>query len=344
MSHKQIGFAIVGYGLAAKLHAQALIQLDEAKLIAIVGRNIEKATELAKNFGVEALSLDEALKREDIQAFIVTTPTGNHLEVVKEVAPRGKHLLVEKPLESNLRRTDELIRTCEEAGVILGAVFQHRYDDASLTLKEYKERGVLGRAIMGSAYVKWYRPQEYYDARSWRGRVETSGGGALATQASHSIDLLLWFLGEPKKVCGFMNTLAHTGIEVEDVAVVSIQFNNGALGSIEASTATYPGFPERLELHFEQGSAIVEGGKIVYLDTLSKEIPVIERGQSGLSGASDPAAVDIQPFVRMLRDFVKALREGKNPPVDGREGRKAVELIEAARRSTFEGKVVELPL
>lgn len=344
MSHKRIGFAIVGYGLAAKLHAQALTQLDEAKLIAIVGRNIEKASELAKNFGVEALSLDEALKREDIQAFIVTTPTGSHLEVVKEVAPRGKHLLVEKPLESNLRRTDELIRTCEEAGIILGAVFQHRYDDASLMLKEYKDKGLLGRAVMGSAYVKWYRSQEYYDARSWRGRVETSGGGALAIQASHSIDLLLWFLGEPEKVCGFMNTLAHTGIEVEDTAVVSIQFKNGALGSIEASTATYPGFPERLELHFERGSAIIEGGKIVYLNTLSKEIPVIERGQSGLSGASDPAGVDIQPFVRMLQDFVNALREGKNPPLDGQEGRKAVELIEAVRKSSLKGRVVEFPL
>ena len=344
MSHKQIGFAIVGYGLAAKLHAQALTQLDEAKLIAIVGRNTKKASELAENFGVEALSLDEALRREDIQAFIVATPTGSHLEVVKEIAPRGKHLLVEKPLESNLRRTDELIRTCEEAGVILGAVFQHRYDDASLMLKEYKERGLLGRTVMGSAYVKWYRTQEYYDTRPWRGRVETSGGGALATQASHSIDLLLWFLGEAEKACGFMNTLAHTGIEVEDVAVASIQFKDGALGSIEASTATYPGFPERLEFHFERGSAIIEGGKIIYLNTLSEEIPVIERGQGGLSGASDPAGVDIQPFVRMLQDFVNALREGKNPPLDGREGRKAVELIEAARISALESRVVELPL
>ncbi|MDK2896549.1 MAG: UDP-N-acetyl-2-amino-2-deoxyglucuronate dehydrogenase [Candidatus Atribacteria bacterium] len=344
MSHKRIGFAIVGYGLAAKLHAQALARLDEAELIAMVGRNVEKAKETADSFGVEALSLDEALKREDIQAFIVTTPTGSHLEVVREVAPRGKHLLVEKPLESSLQRTDELIRTCEEAGVILGAVFQHRYDDASLTLREYQERGLLGKGVMGSAYVKWYRPQEYYEARSWRGRVEASGGGALATQASHSIDLLLWFLGEAEKVCGFMNTLAHTGIEVEDVAVASIQFKNGALGSVEASTATYPGFPEKLELHFERGSAIIQGGKIVYLDTLSDEIPHVGQGESGSSGASDPAAVDIQPFVRMLRDFVNALREGKNPSLDGREGRRAVELIEAARKSALEGRVIELPL
>ena len=135
----QIGFAIVGYGLAAKLHAQALTQLDEAKLIAIVGRNTKKASELAENFGVEALSLDEALRREDIQAFIVATPTGSHLEVVKEIAPRGKHLLVEKPLESNLQRTDELTNLME-AGP--WCCFQHRYDDVSM-LKEYKERGLL---------------------------------------------------------------------------------------------------------------------------------------------------------------------------------------------------------
>lgn len=344
MTREKIGFAIVGYGLSASLHARALAQLEEAKLVAVVGRNLKKAAEFAAGFRAEALSLDEALKREDIQVFIVATPPGHHLEVVKTIAPRGKHLLVEKPLESNVQRTDELIRTCEEAGVILGAVFQHRYDDASLKLKEYERRGLLGRPIMGSAYVKWYRPQEYYDARPWRKSVEVSGGGALTIQASHSIDLLLWFLGEPERVCGFMNTLTHTGVEVEDVAVVAIQFRNGALGCIEASTATYPGFPERLELHFERGSAVIEGGKIVSLRTRSEEIPAVERAQGGPSGASDPAAVDIQPFVRMLQDFVSALRRGEHPPLDGREGRKAVELIEAARRSALEGRVVELPL
>jgi predicted dehydrogenase len=344
MGNERVGVAIVGCGLAASLHAQALVQLENARLVAIVGRNLEKASQLASRFGVKALSLEEALKREDIQAFIVTTPTGTHLDVVKEIVPYGKHLLVEKPLESNLERTDELIRVCNEAGVILGAVFQHRYDDASLRLREYMEKGLLGKPVMGSAYVKWYRPQEYYDARSWRKSVEASGGGALAIQASHSIDLLLWFMGEVARVCSFMDTLVHTGIEVEDVAVVSIAFRNGALGSVEASTATYPGFAERLELHFEKGSAIIEGGKIVYLKTSSDEIPDVERGESGLSGASDPAHVDLEPFVRMLRDFVNALREGRNPPLNGREGRKAVELIEAARRSALESRVVELPL
>lgn len=344
MFGEKVGFAIVGYGLAASLHAQALAQLEEAKLVAAVGRDLEKAAEMAGHFGAEALSLDEALRREDIRAFIVTTPTGTHLDVVKEIAPHGKHLLVEKPLESSLQRTDELIRVCDEAEVILGAVFQHRYDDASLKLKEFVEKGLLGKPIMGSAYVKWYRPQDYYDARSWRKSVQASGGGALAIQASHSIDLLLWFMGEPAKVCSFMDTLAHTEVEVEDVAVVSIRFKNGALGSVEASTATYPGFAERLELHFEKGSAVIEGGKITFLKTFSNEVPDIEKGKSGMSGASDPAHVDIEPFVRMLQDFVSALREGRNPPLDGREGRRAVELIEAVRRSALESRVVELPL
>ncbi len=339
---QDIGIAIVGYGVGASLHAKGLKEVKGAKLKAFIGRNLEKAQGLAKEYNVPALSLEEALKRDDIDAFIIATPTGTHLDYVKKIAPYKKHLLVEKPLESNLARTDELIEICEKEGVILGSVFQHRYDDASLQIKEYQDKNLLGKVILGSVYVKWYRSQEYYDGRPWRKNVMDAGGGVLALQASHTMDLLLWYLGKPKEVFGFLNIATHKGIEVEDIAVASIEFENGALGGIEASTSTYPGFPERLELHFEKGSAIIEGGNLVFLKTTNPDLPQIERGSVGATGATDPSAVDIKPITRMIQDFVDAIKENRKPMLDGKEGRRAVELIEAIRRSFLEKRVISL--
>lgn len=339
---RDIGIAIVGYGVASSLHAKALKDVKGAKLIAIVGRDLERAKEFAKEYDAIALSLEDALKRDDIDAFIIATPTGTHLDYVEKIAPYKKHLLVEKPLESNLERTDKLIDICEREGIILGAVFQHRFDDASLQIKEYIDRNLLGKPILGSVYVKWYRGQEYYDGRPWRKNVDQAGGGALALQASHSIDLLLWFFGKPKSVFSVLKTSLHKDIEVEDTAVVSIEFENDALGSIEASTAVYPGFPERLELHFEKGSAIIEGGNLVYLKTTDPNLPVIETGRAGATGASDPKAVDIKPITMMLQDFVDSIRENRKPKIDGKEGRKVVEILDAIRRSFLERKVITL--
>ncbi len=324
---RAINFAIAGYGMAARMHAQALREVEDANLRYVTGRSQGEVRKFASEFNAEAGTLDEMLADDRVDAVIVCTPTGTHLDIGREIAASGKHMLVEKPLESNTKRAEELIEVCDEAGVLLGSVFQHRFNDASLRMKELQEGGLLGEPVLGSAYIKWHRGQDYYDEAPWRKDEQMAGGGALAIQGLHTIDLLLWFLGEPAEICGFTETMTHD-IEVEDVAVSSIKFTNGSLGTVEASTSVYPGFPERLELHFAQGSAILEAGELVYLHTRTDDVDDVQTDKKGATGASDPAAVGIEPFVRTIEAYVDSLLNATPLMLDGREGARAVELME----------------
>ncbi len=338
---RQKGFAIIGYGMAASMHARALENVDQAKLLAVTGRNIEKARKFADKYNIKVLKLSEVLKSREMDVVDICTPSGTHLKYARKAAKANKHILVEKPLESSLGRTNQLINICEQNEVVLGSVFQHRYDKASMKLKAYQDKGLLGKPVLGSAYIKWYRDQDYYEESPWRKDADMAGSGALGTQASHTIDLLLWYLGYPQTVYSITETITHD-IEVEDLSLASIKFENGALGTIEASTSIYPGFPERLELHFENGSAIIEGGELVYLKIDSNEVPVIDGKNAGASGASDPAAINIQPFSRMIEDYVEAIRGKKALMLDGKEGKRAVELIETIKEASAKNKVIDL--
>lgn len=338
---REIGFVIAGYGLAASLHAEALTRVEGARLVGVSGRNMQRAAEFARKYDVPSGLLEDILRREDVDVVDICTPTGTHFELVKLAAQAGKHVMVEKPLERDLEQTDKLIKVCEGAGVILGAVFQHRFDEAAMRVKEIQNKGIMGRPILGSAYIKWYRGDEYYEKAPWRKVVEESGGGALAIQGSHTLDLLLWFFGKPKTIFGFAETMAHD-IQVEDLAVAVVKFESGALGTIEASTATYPGFSERLELHFEKGTAIIEGDRLAYLKTKGDIIPEIIESKGDATGAQDPAGVGTASITRMIQNFVDAVCERKPLLIDGKEGRRAVEFIDAVKRTARECKPVFL--
>jgi predicted dehydrogenase len=217
-------------------------------------------------------------------------------------------------------------------------------------LKEAIAIGRFGRLTIGDTHVKWWRTQQYYDSGGWRGTWDLDGGGALMNQAIHNVDLLYWLMGDVVAISAQTATLAHDRIEVEDTAVATLKFKNGALGIIEAATSAYPGLLKRTEIHGDRGSARVEQDDITLWEFQEKvpsdnEIYAAMAGRSGdKAGASDPRGISHIGHRDQLTDFLQAIDNGTNPLVDGREGRKSVEIIRAIYRSAQNGSLVELPL
>jgi predicted dehydrogenase len=346
-----LGFAIVGCGLIARFHVRALAEVPGARLIALVSRRRANAEKMAGELGLHcdlATDLDSALARPDVHVVIVTTPSGAHLEPAVAAARAGKHVVVEKPLEISLERCDRIIDACDRAGVKLCTIFPSRFADANRTLKAAVDAGRFGRLTLGETTCKWWRPQSYYDEGGWKGTRALDGGGALMNQAIHNVDLLSWMMGPVRQIMGFTATLAHERIEVEDTAVACLRFANGALGVIEATTSVHPGLPKTIAVHGDHGTAVIEQEDVLrweFTPATAEDRAIKERfaqkvGASG--GASNPAAISHVYHQRQLADFVRAIASGTEPLVDGREGRKAVEIILGIYRSAATGKVLEL--
>ncbi len=346
-----LGCAIVGCGMIARFHARALAEVPGTKVVALVSRNVANAQKMNQELGLSSESYTElapVLKRPDVNMVIVTTASGAHMEPAVAAAEAGKHVVVEKPLEVTLERCDRIIDACDRKGVKLCTIFPSRFHDANLTLKAAVDAGRFGRLTLGETTCKWWRSQAYYDEGGWKGTKALDGGGALMNQAIHNVDLLLWMMGKPTHICGFTATLAHERIEVEDTAVACLRFSSGALGVIQATTSVHPGLPKTIAVHGDRGSVVIEQEDVLRWDFV-QEAPedkaVRERfaqkvGASG--GSSNPAAISHQGHARQLADFVKAIETGTVPKVDGREGRKAVEVILAIYQSAATGKSVEL--
>ena len=231
-----LGFGIIGCGMIAKFHAKAIADVRGAKLVACFDQVPAAADKLAETTGCKAChKLDDLLADPAVHIVTIGTPSGAHMEPAVAAARAGKHVIVEKPLEITLRRCDQIIAACQEAGVVLSTIFPSRFHDSSRELKRAVDGGRFGRLTLGDAYVKWYRSQAYYDSGAWRGTWELDGGGALMNQAIHSVDLLTWLMGPVVEVRAKTARLAHERIAVEDVALAAVEFANGALGVIEAS-------------------------------------------------------------------------------------------------------------
>jgi predicted dehydrogenase len=347
------GFAIIGCGMIARFHAKALAEIPGARIVALADSDLPRARKLAEELGLGDNfygELPPLLARRDVDVVIVATPSGAHMEPAVAAAEAGKHVVVEKPLEVTLERCDRILDACDRKGVKLCTIFPSRFADANRTLKAAVDAGRFGRLTLGETTCKWWRSQAYYDQGGWRGTKALDGGGALMNQAIHNVDLLLWMMGPVKQLCGFADRLAHERIEVEDTAVACLQFTSGALGVIEATTSVHPGLPKTIAVHGDRGTAVIEQEDVLRWDfapELEEDRAVRQRfaqkvGASG--GASDPSAISHVYHARQLTDFVQALETGRPPLVDGREGRKAVEVILAIYRSAETGRVVELPL
>jgi len=345
------GFGIIGTGMIAHFHAKAIAAIPGAKLVGCYDRVPGRAAEFGKEYGcVGYEDFDQFLSNAEIQIVTICTPSGAHMEPAVEAAQAGKHILVEKPLEITLARCDAILTACERAGVQLGAILPSRFSAANLALKQAIDSGRFGRLTLGDTYVKWWRTQQYYDSGNWRGTWALDGGGAYMNQAIHNVDLLYWMMGDVTEVVGMTATLAHERIEVEDVGAAIVKFKNGAIGTLEATTAAWPGLQKKTEIHGTQGSAIIEQDDVLLWqfeneeagDAALRESMAKKSGNSG--GASDPKAISFLGHQLQFQDFLKAVNSGTRPAIDGFEGRKSVEIILAIYQSAWTGCKVALPL
>jgi len=346
-----LGFAIVGTGMISRFHARAIEDVRGAKLVACCDMAADRAKQFAEEVGCTPYDdLAQMLADPAVDVVTIATPSGAHMEPAIAAARAGKHVIVEKPLEITLKRCDRIIRECEKQGVKLATIFPSRFHDSSILLRKAIDQGRFGRLTLGDAYVKWFRTQEYYDSGAWRGTWKLDGGGALMNQAVHTVDLLSWLMGPVEEIQAQTALLAHKRIEVEDVAIATLRFKNGALGVIEATTAAYPGYLKRIELHGSEGSAVLEEEDIKAWDFAKKTrgdaaiLKAMQKTKSGGGGAADPSAIGHHGHTHQFRDFVKAIKTDGTPAVDGHEGRKPIEIILAIYKSAQTGKLVKLPL
>ncbi|MDR3182403.1 MAG: Gfo/Idh/MocA family oxidoreductase [Planctomycetaceae bacterium] len=344
-------FGIVGCGMIAGFHSKA-IEAAGGKLVACFDKYPAAAERFAaQNSGCKAYQdFDRFLADKSIDIVTVGTPSGAHFDPALGSIESGKHVIVEKPLEITLERCDTLISAAKKANVKLATVFHSRFHGASRTIKKAVETGRFGTLTLGDAVVKWYRTQQYYDSGAWRGTWELDGGGALMNQAIHTIDLLIWLMGDVAEVSAHTALLAHERIEVEDTATATLKFANGALGTIAGSTAVYPGYLKRVEIHGSAGSAVLEEEDIIKWDfetALPEDEAVKEamRNQkSGGGGAADPTAINFTGHAKLFANMIAAIDGKELLAVDGTEGRRSVEVILAVYESAKTGKPVRLPL
>jgi len=344
-------FGIIGCGMIAGFHAQA-IQAAGGSLVACFDTRAEAANKLAEQYqGCKPYhDLKEFLADKSFDIVTIGTPSGAHLEPAVAAAESGKHVIVEKPLEITLERCNKIIVACKKNKVQLATIFPSRFHDSSLTLKAAVDAGRFGRLTLGDAIVKWYRTQEYYDSGAWRGTWELDGGGALMNQGIHTIDLLTWLMGPVVEITAHTALLTHERIDVEDTAVATLKFANGALGTIVGTTASYPGSLKRVEISGSKGSAILEEEDLIrwdFAESLPLDAAVLEamaNRMSGGGGAADPAAIGFSGHTKLFANMIAAIDGKEKLVVDGAEGCRSVEIILAIYKSAETGHVIKLPL
>ncbi len=328
---------IAGAGKISATHARAARAIEGLTVAAVYGANPGKAAALAAECGATAYVDYDSFLAHGLDMVIVGSPSGLHAEHGIAAARRGLHLLVEKPLDISTSRADALIEAARRAGVTLGVCFQDRLQPDIHALKASLDKGLLGAPVMASAKVKWYRAPEYYAGSRWRGTWKLDGGGALMNQAIHTVDLLLWLFGPIARVSASIATRVHP-IEVEDTAVAVLEFDSGALGTLEAATSAYPGYLRRIELTGTEGTVAIEHDRVVRSDLRGREAVPADRG----SDAALPRVSDTRAHQRLIRDFVTAVATGTSPICDGLDGRRSVAVIEAMYESARTGRRVDV--
>jgi UDP-N-acetyl-2-amino-2-deoxyglucuronate dehydrogenase len=332
---------IIGTGAIAAKHAQAYRNIGYQVLLCsdrteALGRTFAEATG-AKFVATPA----EVCSHPDIDYVDVCTFPAYRLAAVELCAQFQKHILVQKPMAIDLDAARQMILVADKAGVQLGIVSQHRFDDSILFLKSAIGAHRLGRILQADAYVKWFRSAEYY-ARPVKGSWRVEGGGALISQAIHQVDLLLHLIGPVDEVSGYWQLGALHRIESEDLLCALLRYASGATGVLQASTALWPGYPERLEIHGTKGTAIVTGDQLTTWDVQEDSGDPAPISTRAASGASDPMAISLTPFERQFADFGEACRKGRAPACSGIEGFRALQLVRSIYESCAEGRRVQI--
>jgi UDP-N-acetyl-2-amino-2-deoxyglucuronate dehydrogenase len=357
-----IRLALVGAGVIGTIHGAVISELaDRIDLVAVVDLHPERAEKLAAEHGGTAFtSLTDALQAVDIDVVAVCTPTGRHGEVAIEALDAGKHVIIEKPAETTVAKTDQIIEAQRKAGKLVAVISQHRFDQSTEIALAAIEKGELGRLTTGIASIDWWRGQSYYDSGDWRGTWELDGGGALMNQGVHTVDLLVATMGRPVEVFAYTDTLAHQRIEVEDAAVAVVRFENGALGILHATTAAYPGLSARLQVHGDRGSVVIDNDLLTFIHTTPQGSGAEERSYGSASDSINQVdnydlteqtgpttggtAGGLSPLAhrRQYENFLAALA-GKEPVrVDLETNRRSIGVITGVYESARTGKPVAL--
>lgn len=337
------GIGIVGCGNISETHAEAILKTDKARLIAAHSRTEASLNAFCEKFDITAYpSYEEFIADPRLDIVVICTPTGTHLDYGKSAARAGKHVIVEKPIEITVARGQSLIQSCEENNVKLAVIYQSRFIDDIIHMKELVDRQEVGDIFMASASVKWFRNQEYYGNSSWRGTFALDGGGAVINQSIHTIDLLQWLVGGVKSISAFKGTFTHEGIEAEDNAVACLEFKNGAIGVFEASTSITPPQERKIEICGTKGTLLLEG------DTLHEKLSNQNENEQGTSsgeatGAASPlAGMTFKDHKNQYDAILEAFANDEVPTVSGADSLQSLAIVEALYRAAEEQNPVHI--
>lgn len=344
-------FGLIGAGVVAETHVAAMRLVPDVAVVAVADPDLERARDFARRHEVPGVyaTVDELLRQSPVDAVAVLTPHHLHLPAARAAARAGRHVLVEKAIAHTVAAADEMIAVCRAAGVTLGGIFQNRFTEAGRALRAAVRDGTLGKVVLASVSVRVQRSTAYYEVAPWRGRRDQAGGGVLMVQAIHTIDLLQWVLGMPRRVCARATTAVHP-IEVEDLVVGMLELEGGTLAVLEATTAAVPEVPPELTLHGERGTAVVfdsRGYLGFWASTPERpsslpDLWALQRSLFHEQEASRPSQASPEPHAEQIRDFVEAVREDRPPAVDGPEARKALVIVDALYRGAASGGWVDV--
>lgn len=341
MTQNELGFAILGAGMVAEYHLNAIQECADlgARLVGVGHYNPARYDEISQRFGVPARSYDDVLADPAVDAVCICTPSGQHAQETIAAASNGKHVLVEKPMALSLPDADAMIAACRANGVQLGVCLQRRAEPLFRRVHDAIHGGDLGEITLGVVTMPYYRDEPYYAQADWRGTWEMDGGGVLMNQGIHIIDLLLWFLGDPVDVHAFADS-RHRSVEIEDTAGAVLRFANGAVATITATVATEPGFPHRLEVYGTNGGIQIEGESVLRWGLADEAKATVEpwpvateQVDAGMAG--DPRGISTSGHIAILKDFISGIRRGEDPVIDGTEGRRSLATILAVYESSL---------
>jgi UDP-N-acetyl-2-amino-2-deoxyglucuronate dehydrogenase len=327
-----MGFAILGTGMVADYHRQAIAANAElgARLVAVSHYDPARFADISARFGVPCLSQAEMLAHPAVDVVCICTPSGQHPAQAIAAAQAGKHVLVEKPMALSLADADAMMRACDQAGVNLGVVLQRRAEPLFRRVYDAIQAGDLGNLTLGMVLMPYYRSQAYYDQADWRGTWALDGGGVLMNQGIHLVDLLVWYMGDPVEVQALAGTLRRE-IEVEDTLGAALRFANGAIATLTATTTAAPGSPHCIEIYGTAGGIQIEGETVrrwALADaSRASVVPPATGAPAHADAGGDPRGIAPTGHSAIVRDFIVALRENRPPLVDGAEGRRSLATV-----------------